>query len=139
MIFQCFFVKNSVHRTEGPPLTKSLGSSSCISSIVIKCFKILSTCTYAPSQVVNLILKAPIIVLNRHILRNRYTSNNHRKPSRVKRGMWENIHLFRLKKLSHNACLIGGTIIMQKAQVSESCFRPRLLKCAFNFFKTTFS
>ena len=57
---------------------------------------------------------------------------------RRKKGKWETIHLFRPKKLGHNECLMGGSIIMQKAQVLESCFSQAYLEVFLQLYKTTF-
>ena len=58
-----------------------------------------------------------------------------RSQIRWKLGMWKNIHLVRLKKLRHNACLMGGSIIMQKAQVLESYFRAASLEVCLQLFQ----
>ena len=115
---------------------------------------------YAPLQDVNPILKALFKVLNRHTHQDliyRYirpksmswlisfsskmkfwvweTRNNHREQSQVKKGDLRVLHLFILKKLGHHVCLMGGSIIMQKAQVLESYFRAASLEVCLQLFQ----
>ena len=132
--------------------------------VLLKCtlcghFTFLCPSKYSrPFLAVNPILKAPFTVLNRQTHEKLIYSRSKSiswlitfswqmefefgkqkiitgSQIRWKRGMWENIHLFRLKKLGHNAYLMGGSIIMQKAQVLESCFRAASLEVCLQLFQ----